>query len=68
MLGDLVGTLATRLRLPRRAGLDPGIAALALVTMVERLNYYANTRQLQATRDELLDVLVDIFDAALFGP
>ena len=67
MLGDLVGTLATRLRLPRRAGLDPGIAALALVTMVERLNYYANTRQLQATRDELLDVLVAIFDAALFG-
>ena len=35
--------------------------------MVERLNYYANTRQLQATRDELLDVLVAIFDAALFG-
>jgi AcrR family transcriptional regulator len=65
VLGDLVGTLATRLRLPRRAGLDPGIAALALVTMVERLNYYATTRQLQATRDELLDVLVDIFDAAL---
>lgn len=67
VLGDLVGTLATRLRLPRRAGLDPGIAALALVTMVERLNYYANTRQLQATRDELLDVLVAIFGAALFG-
>jgi AcrR family transcriptional regulator len=66
VLGDLVGTLATRLRLPRRAGLDPGIAALALVTMVERLNYYANTRQLQASRDELLDVMVDIFDAALF--
>jgi AcrR family transcriptional regulator len=67
VLGDLVGTLATRLRLPRRAGLDPGIAALALVTMVERLNYYANTRQLEATRAELLDVLVDIFGAALFG-
>jgi len=67
VLGDLVGTLATRLRIPRRAGLDPGIAALALVTMVERLNYYANTRQLEATREELLDVLVAIFDAALFG-
>jgi AcrR family transcriptional regulator len=66
VLGDLVGTLAARLRLPRRAGLDPGIAALALVTMVERLNYYATTQQVDATRDELLDVLVDVFDAALF--
>jgi AcrR family transcriptional regulator len=66
VLGDLVGTLATRLRLPRGDGLDPGIAALALVTMVERLNYYANSRQLEATREELLDVMVDVFDAVLF--
>jgi AcrR family transcriptional regulator len=66
VLADLVGTLATRLRLPRRAGMDQGIAALALVMLVERLNYYATTRQLEASRDELLDVLVDIFDAALF--
>ena len=37
-------------------------------TMCERFNYYATTRQVKVTRDELLTTLVDITDAAIFGP
>ena len=36
--------------------------------MCERFNYYATTRQVKVTRDELLTTLVDITDAAIFGP
>ncbi len=35
--------------------------------MVERLNYYATTKQLVATRDELLDTLVEVITSALFA-
>ncbi len=53
--------------MPKRSKLDPTIAALALMTMVERLNYYATTNQVTATPDELLDTLVGIITAALFA-
>jgi len=66
-LGALVGGLLTQVRIPKRTGLDPTVAILALVTMCERLNYYATTNQVKASRDELLDTLVDIIDAAAFG-
>ena len=41
---------------------------LALITMYERFNYYASTDQVKVTREELIDTLVDVTDAALFGP
>ena len=53
-------TAMTRnIRPPRRSRLDPTITGLALMMMVERLNYYATTNQVVATRDELLDTLVE---------
>jgi AcrR family transcriptional regulator len=67
-LGALVLGIMARVRIPKGSGLDPAVATLALVTMCERLNYYASTNQVKATRDELLDTLVDIIDAAVFGP
>lgn len=67
-IGGLAETLTTRVRIPKRSGLDPAIAMLVLITMCERFNYYAITRQVKVTRDELLTTLVDITDAALFGP
>ena len=37
--------------------LDPQIAAVALVAMFERLNYYAMTRQVRVERDAMIDTL-----------
>ena len=66
-LGTLVDGLMSQVKIPKRSGLHPTVATLALLTMCERLNYYATTNQVKATRDELLDTLVDIIDAAVFG-
>jgi hypothetical protein len=56
------------LRVPKRSGLDPTIATLALMMMIERLNYYAASGQLGVHEgDELLDTLADIVMAAAFG-
>ncbi len=67
-ISGLAETLMTRIRIPKRSGLDPAVAMLALITMCERFNYYATTHQVKVTRDELLTTLVDITDAAIFGP
>ena len=73
-LGDEVLTsfalaLTRRLRVPKRSGLHPTIATLALMMMVERFNYYAASGQLDlaASPDELLDTLTDVIMAAAFG-
>jgi AcrR family transcriptional regulator len=67
VLGRLAAAMSGKLKVPKRSKLDPTIAALALMTMVERLNYYATTNQVTATPDELLDTLVGIITAALFA-
>jgi len=66
-LGGLVTALMHRVRIPKRSGLDPAVATLALITMCERFHYYAATQQVRATREEILDTLVEIADAAIFG-
>ena len=66
-LGGLAAAMTDNIRIPKRSGLDPGIASLALMTLVERVNYYTATGQLLATPDEVLDTLVDVIDAAVFG-
>ena len=43
--------------------IDPMIAALALMAMIERFHHYASTGQLRATRDEVLDTLVEVLSA-----
>jgi AcrR family transcriptional regulator len=65
-LGGLAAAMTANIRIPKRSGLDPAIASLALMTMVERVNYYTATGQLQATADEVLDTLVDVIAAAVF--
>src|SRR6476619_6192107 len=67
-IASLAETLTTRIKVPKRSGLDPALAMLALATMCERFNSYATTRQVKVTRDELLTTLVDIANAAIFGP
>ena len=41
----------------RPPDLDPTIAALALVAMFERLNYYALAGQVRVERDDIVDTL-----------
>lgn len=69
---DLLGTVAeafgARLKLRRRKDLDPAIAALALVAMVERVNYFHTTGQLDEQPGALAATLADIILDALFGP
>jgi AcrR family transcriptional regulator len=68
LLAGLVLALTRRLRVPKGSGLNPTIATLALMMMVERLNYYAASGRLDVQEgDELLDTLTDIIMAAAFG-
>jgi AcrR family transcriptional regulator len=47
--------------------LDPVIAALALVAMFERLNYYLLAGQVRAERNDIVDTLARVTQRALFG-
>ena len=47
--------------------LDPAIAAVALVAMFERLNYYALAGQVRAERGDIVDTLALVTQRALFG-
>ena len=68
VLTDLALALTHRMRVPKRSGLDPTVATLALMMMVERLNYYAASGQLELhDENELLDTLTDVIMAAAFG-
>ncbi len=51
----------------RPADLDPAVASLALVAMLERLNYYVLSRQVRVDRDAMIDTLARVMHAALFG-
>jgi AcrR family transcriptional regulator len=66
VLGELTTTLATR---AAAAGtdLDPQLAAMAAVAMIERFNYFVLSRQVAANRDEMLDTLAGVVHRALFG-
>jgi AcrR family transcriptional regulator len=48
--------------------LDPLVAAIALVAMLERLNYYAVTSQVKIDRDQMVDTLARVTQNAVFGP
>jgi AcrR family transcriptional regulator len=68
VLTGLALALTRRLRVPKRSGLDPTVATLALMMMVERLNYYAASGQLDLDdMGELNDTLTDVIMAAAFS-
>lgn len=71
-LGNDVLTQFTRVLYRRIAevaprDLDPGIASLALVAMLERVQYYAMSRQVRMERAAMVDTLARVMHAALFG-
>jgi AcrR family transcriptional regulator len=68
VLGTVAAAFAARVRMRRRKDLDPAIASLALIAMVERVNYFLATGQLGDEPDQLAATLADIVLDALFGP
>ncbi|HEY2814728.1 MAG TPA: TetR/AcrR family transcriptional regulator [Acidimicrobiales bacterium] len=66
LLGGFVAALGLRIAQSPAVVPDPQLAALAIVAMVERCNYYAMTRQVRHG-DDLTDTLAEIAFASLFG-
>jgi AcrR family transcriptional regulator len=67
VLAEFTRTLTGRMRRAAPADVQPQIAALALVAMIERFNYYVLARQVRVGREEMLDTLARVVHAGLFG-
>jgi AcrR family transcriptional regulator len=67
VLARFTRVLTRRIEEAAPPNLDPAIAAVALVAMLERLNYYALTRQVTITRAEIVDTLARVAHASIFG-
>ena len=63
---EFTARIAARIR-PAGADLDPQVAAMALVALVERTCYYRATGSLRTDRDVLLDTLADILQRGVCG-
>ena len=66
VLADFAQTLASRIRDAGRSPVHPAIAALAMVAMIERLNYYVLSRSIDIDRDEMIDTLATIVHVGVF--
>jgi AcrR family transcriptional regulator len=68
VLNAFTRTLAARVRESHGSGgPDPRVAAIAMVAMIERFNYYMLSRQLDVGRDAMLDTTASIIHVGLFG-
>jgi AcrR family transcriptional regulator len=67
LLGRFTRVLADRIAPAAPDDLDPVIAALAIVAMLERLNYYVLSAQVRVPRDHMVATLARVTHAALFG-
>jgi AcrR family transcriptional regulator len=67
VLGELATAISSRLAKGNRT-IDPTIASLAVIAMIERFNYFVLSGQVDADRDELLDTLAAVVFDALFAP
>lgn len=68
VLAEFTRVVFERVSDAQAPGLDPGIAALAIVSMIERYNYFLLAEQVSVTRDEMLDTLTTVVLAAVCGP
>jgi AcrR family transcriptional regulator len=59
--------LSERIAAAEPVDLDPVIAALCLVAMLERLNYYVLASQIEVPREQMVATLARVTHAALFG-
>jgi AcrR family transcriptional regulator len=68
VLNAFTRTLVARIGASAEAGgLDPQVAALAMVAMIERLNSFLFSQQLGIEREEMLDTTASIIHVGLFG-
>src|SRR5437588_261375 len=67
LLAQVAAVLIERIQANAPAYFDPQVAALAMVAMVERLHYYLLSRQLDVSRDQLLDTLATVLHVGVFG-
>lgn len=67
LLGGFTATLARRIVTSSASGLDPNVAALALLAMIERSHYYVHAGMLGGRGEGVLDTLTDVTHEALFG-
>jgi len=66
LLAEVSGRMAEAVRAGAGADVDPEVAGLAFVAMVERVGYYAAAGLLEADRSSLVDTLTDVIHTALF--
>jgi AcrR family transcriptional regulator len=66
-LAEFSSILARRITEAGPSGLDAFVAALALVAMTERLNYYALTEQVALEHDAMIETLTAVTQRSLFG-
>jgi AcrR family transcriptional regulator len=67
VLAQFVARLAQRIRAAGITEVDPDVTAAALVAMIERLSYFAATRQVAADPDDVSAVLATAAQRVLFG-
>ena len=67
VLTEFTRVLVDRVRQAAPVDLDPVVASIALVAMIERCNYYVLSNQVQISREAMIDTLATVTHAALFG-
>ena len=60
--------LAERIRATAVHDIDPAVAAIAIVAMIERSNYYVRSGQVDVDSTAVVDTLSRVTHAAIFGP
>jgi len=68
LLGRIASELSTKVKVRKSRKLDPEVASLVVVAMVERVNYFLATDQLRDDSERLVQVLASIALDAYFGP
>ena len=67
LLGEVAITIAARVRASTGDGVDPTVASMAVVAMVERFDYYLLSGQIDTPTEEVVDLLASVTYAGLFG-
>src|SRR6476660_5111608 len=67
VLTEFTRVLVDRVRRAAPVDLDPVVASIALVAMIERCNYYVLSDQVEISREAMIDTLAAVTHAALFG-
>jgi len=67
VMARFTSALIARIDETHVVGVDPQIAAVALVAMIERFNYFVLSRQVRVDRKDMLDTLATITHMGLFG-